>query len=49
MQVGADLAHPEGTVAVRLERGELLLVDLDVDVLVLANALDLIEHLGVAA
>lgn len=48
-QAVAESAHPEGTVAVRLERGELLLVDLNVDVLVLADAFDLVEHLGVAA
>lgn len=42
-------SHLEGAITVRLERRELLAVHLDVNILVLANLLDLVEDLGVAA
>lgn len=40
--------YPKRPIPVRLQRRQLLLVDLDLDVLILPDALDLVENLGVA-
>lgn len=45
---GEDSTHPERSIPVRLERRQLLLVDLDFNVLIFPDAFDLVEDLGVA-